>query len=255
MASPHPLICIRAKDWLPYLLCPRQEEVDVLARTGVLLPGNPSRSVIPPLLRRLLDETSDLLESPIFKEVLTTTLDETFSYLVDRKIAVQAFRMDPAEPLADSARLTAGSSAGTATKLASVLAVFAKQAHAIGNNGSLSTAAGLGGGNEYLGVMESISDLEAFSAVIYSSNFEHEIPGPETGDSGTTEYPIGFPPPPIYPEELENERWKESAANVSQGVAGKSATDDRSADVSKSETGKSGTGDHSLEAAWEKANA
>jgi len=48
------------------------------------------------------------------------------------------------------------------TKFASVLAVLARQGHLIGN----------GVPNEYLQVIEQQKELEAFSALVYSSNFE-----------------------------------------------------------------------------------
>ena len=50
------------------------------------------------------------------------------------------------------------------TKLANILAVMTRQAHSIGN----------GVPNEYVQSMEEVRDLEAFAAVIYSSNFEFE---------------------------------------------------------------------------------
>jgi peroxin-3 len=53
------------------------------------------------------------------------------------------------------------------TKVASTLATFSRQAHSIGSSN---------GNNEYLTAMESVRDLEAFAAVVYSSNFEAEVP-------------------------------------------------------------------------------
>jgi Peroxin-3. len=56
------------------------------------------------------------------------------------------------------------------TKLANLLAVLARQAHVIGN--------GSHAPNEYLAAMDqNVRELEAFSAVIYSSNFDLELPG------------------------------------------------------------------------------
>jgi peroxin-3 len=52
-------------------------------------------------------------------------------------------------------------------KVANALAVFCRQAHAIGT----------GANNEYLSAIESVAQLEAFAAVVYSSNFEFEAPG------------------------------------------------------------------------------
>jgi peroxin-3 len=50
-------------------------------------------------------------------------------------------------------------------KLPIVLATLTRQAHQIGN----------GVPNEYLQAMEQVGDLEAFAAVVYSSNWETEI--------------------------------------------------------------------------------
>jgi peroxin-3 len=72
------------------------------------------------------------------------------------------------------------------TKLANLLAVLARQAHVIGN--------GTHPPNEYLVAMDqNVRELEAFSAVIYSSNFELELLGAsktaaaEVGDSAEFE--------------------------------------------------------------------
>ena len=114
------------------------------------------------LLRRLLDETSDLIDSPAFTHVLTLILDSAFSLLIDNKIATMAFKVPPTG--ASNARITDLSGLEAKTKLVNTLAIFTRQAHSIGT----------GGANEYLGAMESIRDLEAFAAVVYSSNFDFE---------------------------------------------------------------------------------
>lgn len=185
-------------------------------------------------LRRLLDETSDLIDSPPFTHVLTQLLDAGFSTLVDRKIAEQTFKrpsqsIDPssssfattkiditslhalADKNAHDALTATDVTAGPApirdeeeeneketekpkAKVANILAVITRQAHIIGCgdvSGTTSTAAadtgmemgmGMGMGpdverdgfsNEYLRVMDHCQDLDAFAAVIYSSNFEH----------------------------------------------------------------------------------
>ena len=123
-------------------------------------------------LRRLLDETADLIDSPAFSHVMTLSLDAAFSLLVENKMASQAYRADMA--MLSSIMEKGGSNAGPKVKLANILAIFCKQAHHIGSGGSIETAAGLGGGNEYLAAMEGVQDLEAFSALVYSSNFDFE---------------------------------------------------------------------------------
>ena len=64
----------------------------------------------------------------------------------------------------------------TKVKLANILALICRQAHSIGSGGSIKTAAGPGGGNEYFAAMETVADLEAFAALVYSSNFDFEAP-------------------------------------------------------------------------------
>jgi Peroxin-3 len=117
-------------------------------------------------LRRLLDETSDLIDSPAFTHVLTLLLDSAFSLLIDNKIATLAYKIPP--PSASGARVVeiVGPGTDVKAKVASTLATFSRQAHSIGS----------GGNNEYLTAMENVRDLEAFAAVVYSSNFEFEAP-------------------------------------------------------------------------------
>ena len=117
-------------------------------------------------LRRLLDETSDLIDSPAFAHVLTLLLDSAFSLLIDTKIATLAYKIPP--PSASGARVVeiVGPGTDVKAKVASTLATFSRQAHSIGS----------GGNNEYLTAMENVRDLEAFAAVVYSSNFEFEVP-------------------------------------------------------------------------------
>jgi peroxin-3 len=130
-------------------------------------PGEPSSPTNnSPALRRLLDETSDLIDSPPFTHVLTLLLDSAFSLLIDTKIAALAYKIPP--PSASGARVVeiVGPGSDVKAKVASTLATFSRQAHSIGS----------GGNNEYLAAMESVRDLEAFAAVVYSSNFEFETP-------------------------------------------------------------------------------
>ncbi|KAI9817289.1 MAG: peroxin [Thelocarpon impressellum] len=163
--------------WLSYLLPLRAEEDFVLRESGMT--GSPEASTSPGSaspLRRLLDETSDLIDSPPFTHVLTHLLDAGFSVLVEQKLLAQAFKSTPppsTTPSATAADLTASrvtelpDPATLKTKVASVLAVLTRQAHAVGN----------GVPNEYLKAMEGVRELEAFAAVVYSSNFEFEAVG------------------------------------------------------------------------------
>lgn len=155
---------------------PSAEDEDfVLSESGVEGVTDPSSAETASKLRHLLDETADLIDSPSFSFVLTLLLNEGFSTLVDVKCANEAFKPS-AEPVTgpqsfDSvATVVPPSSAERKTKLANLLAVLARQAHVIGH--------GPIGPNEYLTVMDrDVRELEAFSAVIYSSNFDLELLG------------------------------------------------------------------------------
>lgn len=115
-------------------------------------------------LRRLIDESSDLIESPAFTHVLTRLLDAAFSHLIDVKISQLSYKIPPISE--STARVQEIVGSDTKAKVASSLAVFCRQAHSIGT----------GANNEYLVAIEQVRDLEAFAAVVYSSNFEVESP-------------------------------------------------------------------------------
>ena len=213
----------RSTKWLTYLLPPLSSESIVLQESGIVsLPSPPLPTAsdtvptsdlsadISPTLRRLLDETSDLIDSPTFTHVLTLLLDTSFSLLVDSKIATQAFKLShsstspsTSSPTPRIQELDPTSSTFSAlptqakAKVANLLAVFAKQAHAIGagdgdgdadpDSTNLDPAAVAAAGpavNDYLAAMDAVRDLHAFAAVVYSSNFEAEAA--EIGDGETT---------------------------------------------------------------------
>ncbi|KAL2213633.1 peroxin-3 protein [Sarocladium strictum] len=157
----------RSAGWLKLLLPPRDQEGAVVRESGIL-EQNPTQEAAPAessaSLRRLLDETADLIESPAFAHVLTLILDAGFSALVDKKLSTEAFEIPPQiGPL-----ITPDLQAERASKvilLPKILSVLTRQAHVIGN----------GMPNEYLQEMEAVRDLEAFAAVVYSSNWENEV--------------------------------------------------------------------------------
>ena len=158
----------RASDWLTFLLPPRDKEDEVIRESGILedsAGGNVSQAS-PAALRRLLDETADLIESPAFSHVLTLLLDAGFSSLVDKKLASEAFELPVQQE--SGGLLVSDPTELKHTKLIllpKILSVLARQAHVIGN----------GVPNEYLQDMEAVRDLEAFAAVVYSSNWENEV--------------------------------------------------------------------------------
>ncbi|KAJ5785821.1 Peroxin-3 [Penicillium pulvis] len=166
----------RSKKWLSCLLPPTEEEDYVLRESGVEGVADPSSSETASKLRLLLDETADHIDSPSFSFVLTLLLNEGFSTLVDVKCANEAFKASTSAP--ETAPQSFDSMATVIppvvserkTKLANLLAVMARQAHVIGH--------GPMGPNDYLDVMDkNVRELEAFSAVIYSSNFDLELLG------------------------------------------------------------------------------
>lgn len=173
------------------MLPPTEEEEYVLRESGVEGVADPSSSQTASKLRHLLDETADLIDSPSFSFVLTLLNNEGFSTLVDTKCANEAFQTSDSAATTvpqsfDSMATVVPASTERKTKLANLLAVLARQAHVIGN--------GTHPPNEYLVAMDqNVRELEAFSAVIYSSNFELELLGAsktaaaEVGDSAEFE--------------------------------------------------------------------
>lgn len=154
----------RLRKWLPYLLPPRDQEDFVLQESGVLSAAETSPQSAA-TLRRLLDETSDLIDSPSFTHVFCLLNNEAFSYLIDTKCATEAFKSLPQVVEQDLSPSLSSDSTAPKAKLASILAVISRQAHVIGN--------GTNHPNEYLSIMErEVCELEAFAAVIYSSNFD-----------------------------------------------------------------------------------
>lgn len=158
------------------MLPPTEDECFVLRESGVEGVADPSSSETASKLRLLLDETADHIDSPSFSFVLTLLLNEGFSTLIDVKCANEAFKASTSAPetapqsFDSMATVIPPAISERKTKLANLLAVMARQAHVIGH--------GPMGPNDYLDVMDkNVRELEAFSAVIYSSNFDLELLG------------------------------------------------------------------------------
>ncbi|KAI9766828.1 MAG: peroxin [Geoglossum simile] len=170
--------------WLSYLLPPLEQEDYVLRESGMSGSATPPTTADSPRmpLRRLLDETSDLIDSPPFTHVLTKLLDAGFSVLVDEKLRLQAFKLLPESSLGGN-RIQEVSGdeteAETKTKVANILAVLTRQAHSIGLGTNAEEKV-----NEYLRAMEQERDLEGFAAIVYSSNFEFEAPTTSSAEKG-----------------------------------------------------------------------
>jgi peroxin-3 len=181
----------------------------VLQESGVLSASEPSSPQTAASLRHLLDETSDLIESPSFSRILTLLNNEGFSTLVDQKCAAHAFQALATDQSATAPQ--AFPSAATIVpssvppspkaKLAVVLAVMTREAHNIGNGSSPP--------NQYLVAMEqNVRELEAFAAVVYSSNFDLRLLNPNLGLSNvsTTTNTTSSPfQPPVVEEGLHND--------------------------------------------------
>ncbi|KAL8878550.1 MAG: hypothetical protein Q9198_003661 [Flavoplaca austrocitrina] len=188
----------RSHKWLPYLLPPREQEELVLRESGMLKSPSKSQTVTTPSppaspaaesprssfssasLRRLLDETADLIDSPPFTQIFTLLLDTTFSHLTDREIRTEAYRLPDPSSMPRVQEVPDLDSSLAKAKLAAILAVVTKQAHAIGN----------GVPNTYAQAIENVKELEAFAAVIYSSYFEFEALGDARSEQLTTEPPM-----------------------------------------------------------------
>lgn len=203
----------RQMRWLPYLLPPQEEEHFVIRQAGMSdSDESPSHdtaqdpmsadSEITHSLRKLLDETSDLIDSPTFSFVLTRLLDAGFSNLIDHRVGMEAFKTGGLAN-ADAPRVVEVSD--TKCKVAHILPVFCRQAHTMLGTAELENLAGLAPqqalGNEYLAAMEQVPDLEAFAAVIYSSNLEYEL---AEGDDAPANAPAAEPTKPQQPSFMES---------------------------------------------------
>lgn len=179
-------------------------------------------------LRHLLDETADLIESPSFSHVLTLLNNEAFATLIEKKCATDAFKA-PMDPETVQSLPSLASVPEQKTKLANVLAVLARQAHVIGN--------GANPPNEYLTVMEqNVRQLEAFAAVIYSSNLNLEIPGSDAKDGSS---PLMADPdsPPVMVN-LDEDQTNSSSSPAAGAGAGTADQDQDPASAFEKAWGK-----------------
>jgi peroxin-3 len=210
----------RTCKWLIYLLPPQDQEEYVLGESG-MAPSEATSPTTTASLRRLIDETSDLVDSPSFTHVLTRLLDAAFSHLIDIKISQLSYKIPPISE--STARVQEIVGSDVKAKVASSLAVFCRQAHSIGS----------GANNEYLAAVESVGELEAFAAVVYSSNFDFESPEAATVSRPTTA--------------ITESKKTSLAVSDDSLIAGFTQPDS----VKESWVG----GDAGLESAWEKALA
>ena len=249
----------RHMKWLSDLLPPQEQEQFVMWQASMSdSEGSPSPDSahvsdpmaadmeVTPALRRLLDETSDLIDSPTFSHVLTRLLDAGFSHLVDERIATEAFGAAPST--ARIAEVT-----DNKCKVAHILPVFCRQAHTmVLGSGELDALAGVAAqetlGNEYLAAMDRVGDLEGFAAVIYSSNFEYEVD--EQSDARRAA-PAHTPSTPDLPTPGEAEGL--APVLVPDVVGGAEQMEESLVEVDFAEP--KDTKESDLESAWKKALA
>lgn len=156
------------------MLPPREDEDHLLEESGVLGVTEPSTPQTAATLRHLLDETADLIDSPTFTRVQMLLNNECFETLI-QQCKTDAFKSTgpvtaPQSFTSVATVIPVKENSELKTKLANVLAVLARQAHAIGN--------GTSPPNIYVNAMDhGVRELEAFAAVVYSSNFDSELLG------------------------------------------------------------------------------
>jgi peroxin-3 len=200
-------------------------------------------------LRQLLDETSDLVESPSFTRILTSLNNEGFAKLIEQKCANSLFNKSSTSELI--APITTVSSSATIVpsahpsspkaKLATVLALITREAHSIGN--------GTNPPNEYLVAMEQgVQELEAFAAVIYSSNFHLGLLESEKNASSSKLPEEAQSPPPSYGSGLET-----TSVGTTNIETETSITAEEFLQSSEEKHTPAPTDDHAFEKVWGKA--
>jgi peroxin-3 len=252
----------RQMKWLSYLLPPQEEEQFVIRQASMPdsddSPSLETAGVQDPIsadvkitqaLRRLLDETSDLIDSPTFSFVLTRLLDAGFSNLIDHRVGLEAFKTGGI-PTADSPRVTEVTD--TKCKIAHILPVFCRQAHAIVGVGELDM------GNEYMTAMDRVPDLEAFAAVIYSSNLNYEL---AEGDDEARAANLEQPTNPQQPSFVDSEiiapasQPDEVSAAIGADTIPLDTEDTATAAADVNLEISQGPADGAFEGAWKKALA
>lgn len=139
------------------------EEREVLRAGGV----DEFDLVVDPVLRNLLDETRDFIDSKDFATVLSSTLATTFArFNLSLQPTFNPFLLSPPrstdsgiEEIADEDDID------RAVPLATLLPLVNRQVHLIIN----------GVPNEYVEGLSMVKELQAFSAIVYSSFSEDLI--------------------------------------------------------------------------------
>ncbi|KAF8962530.1 peroxin [Entomortierella lignicola] len=134
-----------------------EEERNVLRAGGV----DESDLVVDPVLRNLLDETRDFIDSEDFSTVLSSTLATTFArFSLSLQPTFNPYLLS-GDGISGSGiqEIENDEDVDRSVSLASLLSLVAKQAHMIIN----------GVPNEYAESLALVKELQAFSAIVYSS--------------------------------------------------------------------------------------
>jgi len=221
---------------LPFVLPPQDQESTVLLESGVITPPestspSSSSSSSSSQLRRLLDETADLVDSPPFNRIHTLLLNALFTQLIDVQVCSQAFPptstqgSQPHNDPSSTATIRPSQPSEPRTRLANILAVLTRQAHVIGQtstssssaSGELSASNGLSLGNEYVEAMsKEVEEMESFAAVIYAGNLQEE--GEALGASLNDLPTVGRSTDSLSGSELRESLGLESSSGASNDV-------------------------------------
>ncbi|KAG0276766.1 peroxin [Linnemannia exigua] len=125
--------------------------------------------VVDPTLRNLLDETRDFIDSADFTTVLSSTLTTTFArFNLALQPTFNPFLLSPPQTNSSSAviaEIEDDEDIDRAVPLAQLLPLVSRQGHLIIS----------GVPNEYVESLAMVKELQAFSAIVYSSFSEQLI--------------------------------------------------------------------------------
>ncbi|KAF9275053.1 peroxin [Linnemannia elongata] len=126
--------------------------------------------VVDPVLRNLLDETRDFIDSADFTTVLSSTLATTFArFNLALQPTFNPFLLSPPQSgnSAVIAEIEDDEDIDRAVPLVTLLPLVSRQVHLIIN----------GVPNEYVESLAMVKELQAFSAIVYSS-FSEQLTNP-----------------------------------------------------------------------------
>ncbi|KAI7818270.1 Peroxin-3, partial [Gamsiella multidivaricata] len=138
------------------------EEREVLRAGGV----DEFDLIVDPVLRNLLDETRDFIDSVDFATVLTSTVSTTFArFNLALQPTFNPFLLSPPRMTSGIEEIEDDEDVDREVPLATLLPLVARQVHLIIN----------GVPNEYVESLAMVKELQAFSAIVYSSFSEQVL--------------------------------------------------------------------------------